>query len=547
VNVTAFEKKENNTAELTVEIEAEIFNGAVESVYKRTRGKISVPGFRPGKAPRKIIENLYGASVFQDDALDEVLPEALSFGIKEKELRTVGYPKLGDVSVGDDKTVSAIFTVTLYPEIEIGEYKGIRASKPSTDVPESAVDSEIEALRLRNASLETTDRPAINGDTVIIDYAGSIDGVPFDGGTAENHELELGSGSFIPGFEEKLQGMTTGETRDIEVVFPEEYHAEQLAGKPAVFNVTLREVRTKILPEADDEFAKDVSEFDTITEYRADVRKKLEEAREKDAADWFENALLDALAETVTGEIPEEMIEEQIDSGLRNMQTQLSQYGIDPDAYFKMSGLTTEDYRRDSRPQAEKQVKVSLALEKIVEKEDITATDEQVEAMYAEMAERYSTDVDTVKGSVEEDAARHETKMRAAIKLVVENGIAEPVAAKSDTSDTPAESGEPKPKRVRRAATKAKAEAEAPQESAQEGAKESAKESAEEAAPEKPKRQTKAAVGAKAKDGEKTESAPGKKPAKKAAKPEAPEDGESAPEKPKRTRAKKPPAEESGE
>ncbi|MDR0446493.1 MAG: trigger factor [Oscillospiraceae bacterium] len=545
MNVVAFEKKEKGTAELKVGIEAAVFNSAVDSVYKKTRGKISVPGFRPGKAPRKIIENIYGASVFRSDALDELLPQALEFGIKENDLRTVGYPRLGDVDIADGGEVTVTFTVSLYPEIEIGDYKGLHASKPSTDVPESAVDSEIEGLRLRNASIEVADRPAIKGDTVLIDYAGSVDGTPFDGGTATNYELELGSGSFIPGFEEKLEGMKAGETRDIDVVFPEEYHAKELSGKAAVFNVTVHEVRTKVLPEADDEFAKDVSEFDTIAEYRADIRKHLEEAREKDAADWFENALLDALSETVTGEIPEEMIEEQVDSSLKSMQSQLSQYGLDPDTYFKMSGMTMADYRRDSRAQAEKQVKVSLALEKIAEKEGFDANADQIEQFYTETAERYGVDAETVKKSVDEESAKREVTMRAAVKLVVDSGIAEAVSEKDDAKD-----GADKPKRARRATTKKDAKADdaeaapaekKPAKKAKAGTAEP--KNADKDADSGAKKPAKAAAKSTAAEKKTAEAKPEAKPAAKSAKSKAAAEP-TAEEKPKRTRAKKPTTDE---
>ncbi|MDR2420969.1 MAG: trigger factor [Oscillospiraceae bacterium] len=548
MNITAFEKKEKSAAGLTVEIEADVFNGAVENVYRRTRGKISVPGFRPGKAPRKIIENLYGASVFRSEALDELLPAALEFGVKEKALRTVGYPRLGEVSVNDDKSVTVTFDVSVYPEVEIGEYKGLRAVRPSSDVPESAVDSEIEALRLRNASRETVARPAVNGDTVTIDYSGTIDGKPFDGGTAENYELELGSGAFIPGFEEKLHGMTAGETRDIDVSFPENYDEKRLAGRPAVFRVTLHEVRAKILPEADDEFAKDVSEFDTIAEYRADIRKKFEDARRKDADEWFENALLDALAETVTGEIPEDMFEENIDSSVKNMQSQLSQYGLDPETYLKMSGMTLADYRRDMRPRAEKQVKVSLALEKIAEKEGIEPAEEQIEEFYVGAAARYGVDIDTVKKSVDAETAKREAALRAAVRLVVDSGIAEPVAEEASKEVPPKDGEAAKPKRARRAPAKPKAEAAAEPVAEVEiggGAvkdKEPGKKKTEKKEPEK-------------KEPEKKESAaPAKKTTRKSVKDAAaekpPEGGggeEAAPAKPKRARAAKPAEDKSAE
>ena len=435
MKVTAYEKKEQNTAELTIEVEAQLFNTAIDTVYKKMRGSISVPGFRKGKAPRKIIENLYGVSTFYNDALDDVIPAACAFGVQDKELRVVGTPSLVDVNINEDKSVVVIVAVSLYPEIEIGEYKGLSATKPAVDVPESAVDAEIETLRGRNAVVETVDRPAINGDKVILDYSGSIDGVLFEGGTNTEQELELGSGAFIPGFEDQVQGMKAGDEGDITVAFPAEYHAEELAGKTAVFKVKIHEVRAKVLPEADDEFAKDVSEFDTIAEYRADIMKNLVEARKKDSDNWFENEILENLGATVTGDIPEVMFEEQIDSSLTNLQNQLSQYGIDPDTYFKMSGTSLADFRADARPQAEKQVRVSLALEKVVEKESLKATEDEIQAFYAEMAAQYNVEEAVVRASIDADGAGREVAMRAAVKLVVDNGIV--AEAKEEAEEKP--------------------------------------------------------------------------------------------------------------
>ena len=446
MKVTAYDKKEQNTAELTIEVEAALFNTAVDNVYKKMRGNIAVPGFRKGKAPRKIIENMYGTGVFYNDALDDVIPAACAFGVQEKGIRIVGTPSLVDVNINDDKSVVVTVSVALYPEVKIGEYKGLKATKPSTEVPDSAVDAEVESLRLRNATIEVVDRPAIGGDKVLLDYSGSVDGVLFDGGTAQDHELEIGSNSFIKGFEEQVQGLKAGEEADINVTFPDEYHAPELAGKPAVFHVKVKEVRCKVLPEADDEFAKDVSEFDTIADYRADIREKLVVAREVDAQNWFENELLERLGDTVKGDIPEAMFEEQVDTQLNQLTSQLSQYGIDADTYFKMSGTTMADFRKDARPQAERQVRVSLALEKVVEKEKLKASEEEIAAFYADMAEQYGVTEDVVKASIDEEAAGREVAMRSAIKLVVDNGVvvekveeAKPKKTTKKKADAPAD------------------------------------------------------------------------------------------------------------
>ncbi|MDR0839258.1 MAG: trigger factor [Oscillospiraceae bacterium] len=498
MNVTAFEKKEKNTAALTVEIEPSVFNAAIDGVYKKMRGQISVPGFRRGKAPRKIIENMYGASVFYSDALDDLLPTACAFGVREKELRAVGYPSIGNVEVKDDKSVDVEFTVELYPEVKIGEYKGLHAVKPSAEVPESAVDARVETMRYNRATVETVTRPAIGGDIVLIDYAGTVDGELFEGGSAEGHELTLGSNSFIPGFENQVQGMVAGEERDIEVTFPEDYHAEHLAGKPAVFKVTVKEVRSKVLPEADDEFAKDISEFDTLAEYRADVRAELEKARALEVESEFENALLEKLAEGVEAEIPEIMFEERVENSLHSLQQQLSQYGMDPAMYFNMMGTSEEAFRENARPQAERQVKVALALEKIAEIEALDATEEEIEGYYAEMAASYGAEIDDVKDSVEKDDVKRELVMRAAARIVRDSGIAD------EKSETPAV--EEKPKKPRKAPAKKKAEP-APEEAVEAAVEEApaveAEATAAEEAP-KPKR-TRAKKPVEEKTEEKTE------------------------------------------
>ena len=425
MNVTGFEKKENNEAVLTVAVDAQTFEKALDSVYKKMRGDIAVPGFRRGKAPRKIIENLYGASTFYNDALDDLIPDVCAFGITDKALTTVGYPKIGKVEVQEDKSVDIEFSIALYPEIEIGEYKGLHAVKPPVVVPDSAVDSEIESIRLRNATIETVERPAINGDTVLIDYEGSVDGVKFDGGTAEGYELTLGSNSFIPGFEAQVQGMVKDEERNINVTFPEQYHSEELAGKAAVFKVKVHEIRSKILPEADDEFAKDVSEFDTLDEYKADIRAKLEKEREADSDNFFENGLLEKLAESVTGGIPEVMYEEQVESQLNNFRNQLQQYGMDLSSYLNMMGSSEEAFKADARPAAEKQVKTSLALTKIAEIEAFEVTNEEVEKLYNELAEQYNVDAEVVRASMDPTDVKRELQLRAAVKLVREHGIAD--------------------------------------------------------------------------------------------------------------------------
>ena len=457
MNVTGFEKNEKNEAVLTVVIDAPAFDKALDSVYKKMRGQIAVPGFRRGKAPRKIIENLYGASTFYNDALDDLIPDVCAFAIKEHELATVGYPSIGNIEVGEDKSVTVEFTIALYPEIEIGEYKGLHAVKPVVEVPDSAVDAEVESTRLRNAVVEVVERPAINGDTVTIDYSGSVDDVKFDGGTAEGYELTLGSNSFIPGFEAQVQGMVKDEERDINVTFPEQYHSEELAGKAAVFTVKVHEIKSKVLPEADDEFAKDVSEFDTLDEYKADIKARLKKERETDADNFFENALLEKLAESVTGAIPDVMVDEQVDNQMNNFNSQLQQYGMELASYLQMMGSTVESFKADARPAAEKQVRTSLALNKIAEIEAFEVTDEQVEELYKELADQYGVVPEMVKGSMPKEDMQRELKLRAAVKLVRENGIADAPPPEEEAEAVAAEASEEKPK-AKRAPAKKKTE-----------------------------------------------------------------------------------------
>jgi trigger factor len=447
LNVTSCEKKDSKTAEITVHITPEEFDSALNEAYRKNKGSISVPGFRKGKAPRKIIERMYGASVFYNDALDNILPTVCSTGIAESKMRTVGYPKIQDVQFEDDKSATVKFTVELYPEITLGTYKGLGAVKPAAVVEESAVDSEIEAVRLRNARIQTATRPAINGDTTVIDFEGFIDGVPFEGGKGEDYELVLGSNSFIPGFEAKIQGMTTGEERDLDLVFPEDYK-EDLAGKPVIFKVKLKEVKEKILPELDDEFAKDVSEHDTLEEYRKSIREKLVADKQAEAEKAFEDAVLSKLADAVEADIPDAMIDEFTDNQLENMRRQLSAYGMDLPMYLNMMGTNEQGFRATMRPNAEKQVRITLGLEKVAELEGLKPSDEEIEKYYENLATRYGVEIQVAKDNIPNDSAVHDLNLQSASKLVVESAVAEDAPAE----DAPANGAE-KPKKTKKAKT----------------------------------------------------------------------------------------------
>ena len=425
MNVTSCEKNEKTKAELTVVVTPEEFDKALEESYRKNKAHIAVPGFRKGKAPRKLIENMYGASVFYDDALDAILPAVCEHGVSESDLRVVGYPQILDVSFGDDKSATIKYAVELYPEVTIGDYKGIEAVKPEPAVEESAVDSEIASVQLRNARIQTAERPAINGDTVTIDFEGFVDGVAFEGGKGENYDLELGSNTFIPGFEEKINGMQVGEERDLDLVFPKEYK-EDLAGKPVVFKVKLNEIKEKILPELDDEFAKDVSEFDTLEEYKNSIRENLTAAKETESQKAFEDAVMSKLADTIEDEIPEAMVKEVIDNQLQNMRSQLSAYGMQIEQYLNMMGTNEDGFRETMRPSAQQQVKTTLALEKVAEIEKIEPSDEEVEKYFTELAERYNVDADVAKQSIPKETAVRELGIQAASKLVIESAIAKP-------------------------------------------------------------------------------------------------------------------------
>ena len=435
MNIISTEKKEKSIVQLIVEVSGEEFDSAINDAFKKNKNSISVPGFRKGKAPRKIIERMYGATVFHSDALDIIMPAVLSFVASESERRLIGYPDVSDFDVKEGGGgVDITINLAEYPEVKLGEYKGLSAVKAPVEVPDSTIDSEIAGIRLRNARFEIADRPAINGDVAVIDYEGFVDGETFEGGSNDNYELELGSNSFIPGFEEKLQGMKVDEERDIDLVFPDNY-TEELAGKAVIFKVRLKELREKILPDLDDEFAKDVSEFDTMEEYREDIRKKFLNARQEDADAQFENALMGKVIEAMEAEIPDVMVEEQLENAMNNFAQQISTYGIDPASYLQMTNTTPEDFRESMRASSENQVKMMLALEKIAELEGIAVSEEEIENEYKEAAERYGVEVEKLKESLGEEAITRDIKFRRAAKIVTDSAIAEEPANAEEAPD----------------------------------------------------------------------------------------------------------------
>ena len=452
------EKTGTNEYTLSLSISAEDFEKAVQKAYLQEKNKITVHGFRKGKAPRAMIEKMYGANVFYDTALDIAFPDAYEKAIEEEKLDVVSQPFDFDVkSIGKDG-VELTCKVTVKPVIELDGYKGIAAPKASAEVTDDEVDAELNKKLEENAREITVEgRAAQNGDIAVIDFEGFVDGVAFDGGKGEDHDLELGSGSFIPGFEDQIIGHNVGDSFDVNVTFPEKY-AEDLAGKEAVFKVTLKGLKAKELPALDDEFAKDVSEFDTLDEYKADLKKKLSESKETKAKKDFENEVFKKLAGLVNAEIPECMIDRTCDNMLSEFKYNVESQGIPFDMYLQYLGMTPDSLKASYRERAEEEVRIELALEKIVELENLEVSEEETEKEFADMAERYKIEVDAVKKAVAADTLVRELKMRKASALVTDNAVAE--AAEEKTEE------KPKKKAPAKKAAKKKTEEETPVEDA---------------------------------------------------------------------------------
>ena len=440
-------KVETNRYELEISIDGAAFQDAIQKAYRKNVKRMNVPGFRKGHAPRSIIEKYYGEQVFYEDALNIVYPDAVESAVEEAGLELVGDKIDTDVtSIGKDG-VELKITVTVKPEVELGEYKGLEAQRPSAEATDADVDAEMNRLAERNSRMVTVeDRPAEKDDIVVIDFEGFVDGVAFEGGKGESYSLTLGSGQFIPGFEDQVIGHKTDEEFEINVTFPEDYHAEQLKGKAAVFKVKLHEIKKRELPVMDDEFAKDVSEFDTLAELREDTKKKIVERKEKEADNAVENQLIDKLIEGMKAEIPEVMFERRVDDNLRDFDYRLQSQGMNLDLYMQYTGSTEEDFRKNFRPQAERQVKVRLALEKIAELEKIVPTAEEIEAEYKRLAENYGVDVDRVKAAIPEKEVVKDLSVSKAVDLVKES--AKVTEAKAEKS------AEEKPKTTRKRTTK---------------------------------------------------------------------------------------------
>lgn len=416
-------KEQANSYELVVSVDADTFEKAVNAVYKRQVKKINIPGFRKGKAPRHMIEKMYGSEVFYEDAMQDCYPEALYEAAKEANLKIVAVESLEAVEAGKDGFTFKT-SIIVEPEMEIKDYLGIEIEKKSTEVTDELVDEEIEKIRDRNSRMVTVeDRPAQDGDTVVIDFEGFVDGVAFDGGKAENYNLALGSGNFIPGFEEQIVGHNTDEEFSINVKFPEEYQAEELKGKDAEFKIKLHEIKAKELPEVDDEFVKDVSDKETLDEYKEELKetlaKRLEDEAEKDVDDQIANKLMDL----VEGEIPEAMYDNQANEMIRDFDMRLRSQGMSIETYMQYMGVDQNALREMYKEEAKRRVKLRLALETIAKKENIEVTEDDLNAEYDKMAENYKMEVEKVKAAVPAESLSDDLKVQKALELVKEKAV----------------------------------------------------------------------------------------------------------------------------
>lgn len=424
MSLKSSKKVDTNRYELEITIDAEKFAEANQKAYKQNVGKINIPGFRKGKAPFSIIKKTYGEGVFYEDALNILYPEAVEGAIKEANLKFVDDKIDFDmVSIGEDG-VDFKVTITVYPEVTVGEYKGIEAEKMVASVSAKEVEEEVNRLAERNARMvEVTDRAAEMGDTTVIDFEGFIDGVAFDGGKGESFALGLGSGQFIPGFEEQIVGHNIDEEFDVNVDFPADYQADELAGKPAVFKVKIHEIKKRELPEIDDEFAKDVSEFDTLDELKKDLKKKALERKQKANDEAVENAIVDKIVDGMKAEIPEAMINNRVSQMTQDFDYRLQMQGMNLDTYLQYTGTSREEFEKTFRPQAEKQVKMRLALEKIVELENIVPTEEDIAAQIEEMAKNYGMTAEQIKNAVPETEIAKDLAVNKAIDFVKANAV----------------------------------------------------------------------------------------------------------------------------
>ena len=429
MNVKSVEKN-GNKATVVVEIDKELMEKGVNAAYLKARKQIQIPGFRKGKAPRKMIEKMYGSYVFYEDGLEEIFPEVYQVAIADQEgLKAIGRPSLENMDISEEGIVTLTLTTETYPEVTLGQYKGLEIEKAEAAVTDEQVAAELDRMAQNVASTETVERAAEMGDTANIDFEGFDNGVAFDGGKGENFDLKLGSGQFVPGFEEQVVGMTAGEEKDINITFPEDYAAE-LAGKAVVFHVKLNKVTVNNVPELDDEFAKDVSEFDTLEELKADIRANALKSAQKQIDSAFENAAVEKAAENITVEMPNALVEAELDNQMERFGYQLQMSGYSMEQYAKMMGGDVSTMRSAFRPTAEKQAKINITLEKIAEAEAIEVTEEDLNAEFETLAKQYELEIEKIKEMVPAEEVKASLKTRKAVKIIVDSAVA--VAPKTE-------------------------------------------------------------------------------------------------------------------
>ena len=434
MNVKSIERNGNQTT-IVVEIDKDLMESGVQKAYLKARKNIMIPGFRKGKAPRKVIESMYGAHVFYEDGLEEIFPEVYDFAVIKQDVKAVGRPSLNDMQIGDDGVVTITIATDVYPEVTLGDYKGLEVEKVEATVSDEQIQAELDRMAQNVASTETVERAAEMGDTANIDFEGFDNGVPFKGGKGEAFDLKLGSGSFVPGFEEQIVGMSAGEEKDIDITFPEDYHAE-LAGKAVVFHVKVNKITTTNVPAQDDEFAKDVSEFETLEELKADLRAKALENAQKQIDSAFEQACVDKAAENTTVDMPAALVEAELDNQMERFAYQLQMSGYSMDAYAKMMGGDLNTMRNAFRPAAEKQAKANVTLAKIVEVEGIEVTEEDINAELEALAKQYEMELDKIKEMVPVEEIKTSLETRKAVKVIVDSAVAvAPKAAEAATEE----------------------------------------------------------------------------------------------------------------
>ena len=459
MTVKNVEKLEKSRVAVTVEVGAEEFEAAVAKAYAKARGKLSIPGFRPGKAPRKMIEKLYGAGVFYSDAVDIALPEAYTQAVGSSGLDVIGYP---EIEIVDDKIDESGFTfkatVAVYPEVKLGKYKGLSAEKEDVKVSADDIKERLNEMAESNSRLVTVARKAKKGDIADIDFEGFDNGTAFEGGKGQNYDLELGSGSFVPGFEEQIVGMKAGEEKDIDITFPEDYHKD-LAGKKVVFHVKVNEVKNKELPKLDDDFAKDVSEYDTLKELKDSIKREITGQREQAAKYAFENALLEKVAEGIECDVPDALIDEQCARFLNEFKQRLQSQGIPYDQYCKMTNMDEKKFMEEGKEPALRQVRLDLAVNAIIREEKLEVTDEEVEKQYADLAEKYSMDIDELKKYLDAMSVRTQLLRDKVVELVVSSAKPAKKSAKAGTAAESEEKAEKTEKAEKKPAAKKTAKA----------------------------------------------------------------------------------------